>query len=204
VAEARDRGIGADVGDVDALAGADVICTCTTSGDPLFDGDRLVAGVHVNAVGSYQPASRELDTSAMLRARVVVETREAALAEAGELASGRQARSAQPWSPTSGGAVQGATAPTEIRFSSRWGWRSGYDRGTRLGGRGMSSTADARRRGGVVGASTAYHAARRVSGVMLLERADAVATSHEGACAGGFAIGSPVGSTSNCPSPACR
>jgi ornithine cyclodeaminase/alanine dehydrogenase-like protein (mu-crystallin family) len=46
----------------------------------------LVAGVHVNAVGSYQPASRELDTSAMLRARVVVETREAALAEAGELA----------------------------------------------------------------------------------------------------------------------
>jgi ornithine cyclodeaminase/alanine dehydrogenase-like protein (mu-crystallin family) len=42
--------------------------------------------VHVNAVGSYQPASRELDTSAMLRARVVVETREAALAEAGELA----------------------------------------------------------------------------------------------------------------------
>ncbi len=86
VAEARDRGIGADVGDVDALAGADVICTCTTSGDPLFDGARLVAGVHVNAVGSYQPASRELDTSAMLRARVVVETREAALAEAGELA----------------------------------------------------------------------------------------------------------------------
>ncbi len=86
VADARERGIGADVGDVDDVADADVVCTCTTSDEPLFDGGRLAAGAHVNAVGSYRPASRELDTTAMLRARVVVETREAALAEAGELA----------------------------------------------------------------------------------------------------------------------
>jgi len=86
VADARDRGVSADVGDVDDVIDAHVICTCTTSDDPLFDGGRLMDGVHVNAVGSYQPASRELDTTAMLRARVVVETREAALVEAGELA----------------------------------------------------------------------------------------------------------------------
>ncbi|MGZ6544436.1 MAG: ornithine cyclodeaminase family protein [Actinomycetota bacterium] len=86
VAEARDRGVSADVGDVDDVADADVICTCTTSDDPLFEGGLLAAGAHVNAVGSYRPASRELDTAAVLRARVVVETRDAALAEAGELA----------------------------------------------------------------------------------------------------------------------
>jgi ornithine cyclodeaminase/alanine dehydrogenase-like protein (mu-crystallin family) len=39
----------------------------------------------VNAVGSYRPGTRELDTEAVHRARVVVETREVALAEAGEL-----------------------------------------------------------------------------------------------------------------------
>ena len=48
-------------------------------------GDALPAGVHVNAVGAYLPSMREVDTDGVRRARVVVETREAALAEAGEL-----------------------------------------------------------------------------------------------------------------------
>ena len=82
---ASERGVVADVGDADAVADADLVCTCTTSEVPLFDGARLAAGAHVNAVGSYQPTARELDTTALLRARVVVETREAAFAEAGEL-----------------------------------------------------------------------------------------------------------------------
>jgi len=81
------RGLGVDVafGGPHDVAGADLVCTCTTSDVPLFDGDLLAPGAHVNAVGSYQPASRELDTVAMARARVVVEARDAALAEAGEL-----------------------------------------------------------------------------------------------------------------------
>jgi len=83
---ARERGVGADVGVSDDVADADLVCTCTTSDLPLFDGARLSAGTHVNAVGSFQPTSRELDTAALLRARVVVEAREAAFAEAGELA----------------------------------------------------------------------------------------------------------------------
>jgi ornithine cyclodeaminase/alanine dehydrogenase-like protein (mu-crystallin family) len=82
---ARERGVGADVGEAEDVAGADLICTCTTSDVPLFDGARLAAGAHVNAVGTYQATAREVDTTALLRARVVVETREAAFAEAGEL-----------------------------------------------------------------------------------------------------------------------
>jgi ornithine cyclodeaminase len=82
---ARERGIEAEVGEAADVADADLVCTCTTSDVPLFDGARLVPGAHVNAVGSYQPTSRELDTTTLLRARVVVETREVAFAEAGEL-----------------------------------------------------------------------------------------------------------------------
>jgi ornithine cyclodeaminase len=69
-------------GDVDA---ADIICTCTASEVPLFDGKALGTGTHINAIGSFLPENRELDSKTMKRARVVVETREAVLGEAGEL-----------------------------------------------------------------------------------------------------------------------
>jgi ornithine cyclodeaminase len=82
---ARGLGVDAAVGEANDVARADIVCTCTTSDVPLFDGGLLAPGAHVNAVGSYQPTARELDTVAMARARVVVETRDAAFAEAGEL-----------------------------------------------------------------------------------------------------------------------
>jgi ornithine cyclodeaminase len=82
---ARGLGVDAAIGGPNDVAHADIVCTCTTSDVSLFDGGLLAPGAHVNAVGSYQPTARELDTVAMSRARVVVETREAALAEAGEL-----------------------------------------------------------------------------------------------------------------------
>lgn len=81
-----ERGLAARSGEPDSVAEADLICTCTTSGEPLFDGSSLPPGVHVNAVGSHRPDARELDTETVRRGRVVVETREVALAEAGELA----------------------------------------------------------------------------------------------------------------------
>jgi ornithine cyclodeaminase len=77
-ARARDAG-------PEAVAEADVVCTCTTSERPVFDGALLAPGTHVNAIGAYRPDMRELDDEAVARARVVVETREAALAEAGDL-----------------------------------------------------------------------------------------------------------------------
>jgi ornithine cyclodeaminase len=84
-ARAEADGLTADVAEVEALSDADLICTCTTSTEPLFDGSLLKPGVHVNAVGAYRPTDRELDTETMARARIVVETREVALAEAGDL-----------------------------------------------------------------------------------------------------------------------
>jgi len=64
---------------------ADVICTCTTSPIPIFDGRWLQSGTHLNLVGAFQPGKREADSTTMRRACIVVETYESALAEAGDL-----------------------------------------------------------------------------------------------------------------------
>ncbi len=56
-----------------AVARADVITCATTATTPLFDGRRLRAGVHVDAVGTFQPTARELDGETIRRARVVVD-----------------------------------------------------------------------------------------------------------------------------------
>ena len=82
---AEGTGVRASVGEPSSVAEADIVCTCTTSGVSLFDGRLLAEGAHVNAVGSYLPDQRELDTETVRRAKVVVETREVALAEAGDL-----------------------------------------------------------------------------------------------------------------------
>ena len=46
-------GLDASVGAPEAVADADIVCTCTTSPDPVFDGSLLAEGAHVNAVGAY-------------------------------------------------------------------------------------------------------------------------------------------------------
>ncbi|MGQ0670898.1 MAG: ornithine cyclodeaminase family protein [Actinomycetota bacterium] len=81
----RSLGLAAEVGDPAAVTEADIVCTCTTSAEPVFDGSLLPAGAHVNAVGSYRPDMRELDETTVRRGRLVVETRDAALEEAGDL-----------------------------------------------------------------------------------------------------------------------
>lgn len=77
--------VGGVVGDPEAVAGAHIVCTCTTSPVPVFDGRSLEPGTHVNAIGAYKPTDRELDDATMGAGRVVVETREAALTEAGDV-----------------------------------------------------------------------------------------------------------------------
>lgn len=73
-------------GDVEAaVRGADVIVTVTGSTEPLFDGAWVRDGAHVNAVGAYRPDMREVDAALLNRAAVVVDQREAALHEAGDL-----------------------------------------------------------------------------------------------------------------------
>ena len=64
---------------------SDVICTCTTSSTPLFDGRLLRPGTHLNLVGAFRPETREVDDETIARARVLVDTYDGALAEAGDL-----------------------------------------------------------------------------------------------------------------------
>jgi ornithine cyclodeaminase len=82
---AQDAGLLARLGDPGAVTEADIVCTCTTSTEPLFDGRMLPSGAHVNAVGAYLPTTREVDETTARRAAIVVETRDVALAEAGDL-----------------------------------------------------------------------------------------------------------------------
>lgn len=69
----------------EAVRGADVIVTATDSPVPVLPGEAVEPGAHVNAIGAYRPDRRELDGALMARARIVVDQREAAAAEAGEI-----------------------------------------------------------------------------------------------------------------------
>jgi len=64
---------------------SDVICTCTTATEPLFKGEWIRPGTHLNLVGAFRPHTREVDDETIKRARVVVDTFEGALAEAGDI-----------------------------------------------------------------------------------------------------------------------
>jgi ornithine cyclodeaminase len=69
----------------EALAGATLVVAATTSTTPVFDGNDLEHGAHVNGVGSFRPAMQEVDSTVVRRARVVVDQREAIWEEAGDL-----------------------------------------------------------------------------------------------------------------------
>lgn len=68
-----------------AVRGADVITCATTSPRPVFSGRDLESGTHVDAVGNFRPATREVDTITIRKSRVVVDTYEGAWEEAGDL-----------------------------------------------------------------------------------------------------------------------
>jgi ornithine cyclodeaminase/alanine dehydrogenase-like protein (mu-crystallin family) len=68
-----------------AVRAADLITCATTSSTPVVFGADLRPGAHVDLVGAFRPTDREADTEALRRARVVVDTYEGALAEAGDL-----------------------------------------------------------------------------------------------------------------------
>lgn len=67
------------------LTQADVICTATTSLQPLFPITALKPGVHINAVGAFKPTMRELGIDIMKACRFIVDQRAAVLHEAGEI-----------------------------------------------------------------------------------------------------------------------
>jgi ornithine cyclodeaminase len=68
-----------------ALEGADVVVTATTSGRPVFDGRQLKEGAHINAIGAFKPEMQEVDEETLRRARIFVDSVKACLEEAGDL-----------------------------------------------------------------------------------------------------------------------
>ncbi len=68
----------------DAVRDADIICTTTAARDPVLFGEWIAPGAHVNAVGSSSPKMRELDASAVAKAKMYVDWRESAFNEAGD------------------------------------------------------------------------------------------------------------------------
>jgi ornithine cyclodeaminase len=68
-----------------AVRGAHVISCATLSRAPLVRGDWLQPGQHLDLVGAFRPDMRECDDTAVRRARVFVDTRDGALAEAGDI-----------------------------------------------------------------------------------------------------------------------
>lgn len=69
----------------EAIANADIIATATTSKTPVVRRSWLGKDAHINAIGSFYPDHRELDSEIIEDAKVVVDSREAVLAEAGDL-----------------------------------------------------------------------------------------------------------------------
>jgi ornithine cyclodeaminase/alanine dehydrogenase-like protein (mu-crystallin family) len=69
----------------EAVRKADIILAATTSTTPLFDGNDLRPGTHITGVGAFTPHMQEIDEATIGRARVIVDSREACLAEAGDI-----------------------------------------------------------------------------------------------------------------------
>ena len=68
-----------------AVRDADVVVVATSATTPVVHGEWLQPGTHINAVGATRPDWRELDDEVMRRARIYVESREAATAESGDV-----------------------------------------------------------------------------------------------------------------------
>lgn len=111
-----------------AVAEADVVTCATTSPTPVVAGADLAPGAHVDAVGAFRPDTREVDTEAVRRARVVVDTYAGALEEAGDvlipLAEGAIARAhvVAELADLVTGARAGRRTPGEVTLFKSVGW----------------------------------------------------------------------------------
>jgi ornithine cyclodeaminase len=68
-----------------AVRQADIIATATMSREPLIEGDWLQPGTHLDLIGAYRPDMREVDDTALQRARLFVDARATTVAHIGEL-----------------------------------------------------------------------------------------------------------------------
>ena len=68
----------------EAVRGADLIVTATSSQEPVINKDWISPGAHVNAIGTHSPSTREIDSATMAGARIFVDRRESAVNESGD------------------------------------------------------------------------------------------------------------------------
>lgn len=71
--------------DLNMLSVADIICTATGSETPLFKLDHIKKGVHINAVGSFQPHMREIDPQVIKASRLFADQLSSSLTKSGDL-----------------------------------------------------------------------------------------------------------------------
>lgn len=69
----------------EAIAKADIICSATMSTDPVIKGEWLQPGQHLDLIGAYRPDMREVDDTALTRARIFVDSRETTVHHIGEI-----------------------------------------------------------------------------------------------------------------------
>jgi ornithine cyclodeaminase/alanine dehydrogenase-like protein (mu-crystallin family) len=103
-----------------AISESSLICACTTSDSPLFDGSNLKPGTHINAVGSFTQSTREVDTESVRRSRVIIDAESAAGREAGDILIPISEGAIKPdhivgsLADVVSGRVAGRTSPEEI------------------------------------------------------------------------------------------
>jgi len=73
------------VNDMSRMFEADIICTATSSAEPIFDGNLIRPGTHINGIGSHSPGARELDTTIIKRSLLIADSYEACLNECGDI-----------------------------------------------------------------------------------------------------------------------
>lgn len=69
----------------EAVDGADLVVLATAAREPIVRSEWIADGTHIAAVGACRPDQREMETALVSRARVFVDSRTSALAEAGDL-----------------------------------------------------------------------------------------------------------------------
>jgi ornithine cyclodeaminase/alanine dehydrogenase-like protein (mu-crystallin family) len=82
---AKEHSVRAAASAEEAVRGADVVVTATTSSTPVLSGRWLSPGAHINALGAPRPDWRELDDEVLRHARIYVDSREAAMKESGDV-----------------------------------------------------------------------------------------------------------------------
>lgn len=155
-AEEMHREIAAPVSPVasvrDAVDGADLVVLATAAREPILRSEWIADGAHVAAVGACRPDHREMDTALVKRARVFVDSRTGALAEAGDLVIPIReeaidaAHIAGELGQLASGAVAGRLSPSDVTLFKSLGMavedvaaaHLAYERATERGlGRGI-------------------------------------------------------------------